>query len=166
MKIKRIMFCFFLILVTFFITILTTNCYASTEDDKITTTLKVFNSPERNLKINKSIFDDYKYALVITGKTNKDPYIYCYVVFSDCEILFDPLNGSIYGTGLTYFKDFNFTSNKFIDISDFTLDDFSNNSKGTTSSPYAFVASGFLGANAQVVCHSNANIYGYDKNNR
>lgn len=159
MKNKRIMFLFALLLATMFIITLNSNCYASS-DDKVTTTLKVFEKPEYNLRIDASLYDRYKYVVIYTSKgTNSD---ICHILVSNSEIYFNSLTGYVYFSGESYWHDVYFNSVRtFIDISDIAESDFSHR---VLNVPW----NGFIGGN-QGVFHSSADIYTYDKdkeNNR
>lgn len=169
MRIKKIMFLFCFLLVIFFINSLNSTSYALAENinDGETITLEIYDDPVRTLKINQSIYDNYKYVLILTGKSSENPsYFTTYVVFSNYELYFDPLNGRVYGTGLTYFVDIDIEHQNFIDISNYTITDFSRTCVDITAQdpPYCFIASGLLNYKNHVVCHSKTNIYAYNKN--
>lgn len=164
MKIKRIMFLFSLILVIFFIMILTINCYASTEDDTASTTLEFLN--KYNVRINKSLYDNYRYVLVLVGENKSSSIAMCFVVFSNNEIYFDSLGGRLYISGESYYKSFVFNNN-FLDISNLTESDFGYYTNKNVMIPNSLVSSGYLTSkNNSVACHSSADIYNYDSNGK
>lgn len=163
MKIKKIIFLFSLVLIIFFTMILATNSYASTNEDSNTITIKIFDKPERNLKINKSLYNNYKYVVILTGKN--DNGMSTNIFLSNHEIYFDSLGGRVYITGGTYYKSFNTYGIDFLDLSNFTEDDF-DYSGIPPKIPYALMSSGFLNYNCKVSCHSSADIYNYDSNGK
>lgn len=162
MKIKRIMFLFCFLLIVFFTFSLSSTCYGaeSIDDDKAAVDLKVFNSPECNLRVSKYIYNHYKYVLIITSMGNYYPC--SRVLFSNYELYYNPLNGSLYASGEFYYKDFDFVKTNFKDISSLTESDFEH-----YTNPYAFIPNTFLSGvgGKGVTCHSTFDVYSYDKNN-
>lgn len=164
MKIRRILFLIFLFIVTFFVFTLISNVYAAeNEEDKETVTIKVFNKPECNLKINKAIYDNYKYVLLLSNMGNYD--VETYVVFSNYELFFNPLKGSIYATNEFYYKTFYFRNTNFKDISNLTESDFAHYTNPDAYLPNSFLVSGVL-AKEGTVCHSSFDVYGHDGTNK